>query len=94
MYEYPDLASPLRQGDIFVDLPWLLFDPSSAYLGKTKVDLAETGFVQSTPVGVLAEPSPGIILSAAVMPLGSLSLSLVESAQSQNEHLRFMIRTK
>src|SRR5437899_2295740 len=60
----------LRQGDIFIDLPWLLFDPMNAGVVSETEDtsgttnLAETGLSAPRFLLVQAEPASGIVISA------------------------------
>ena|SRR5579862_1293500 len=60
----PVSADELRQGDIFLELPWLLFDPCKVGTQSGVVDLSETGFKSSGYLLVQAESAPGVIISA------------------------------
>ncbi len=54
----------LRQGDIFAELPWPLFDPCDVGSESGPLDISITGFANPQPLLVFAEPATGVIVSA------------------------------
>jgi hypothetical protein len=64
MYKHVTAQSELRQGDLFLDLPWLNFNPSKTAMNGRPLNIAEGGFPTTASLLVQAESAPGIIVSA------------------------------
>ena len=48
MYQSLTIEDELRQGDLFLDLPWLLFDPTKTASRSGPLNIADAGLTEST----------------------------------------------
>lgn len=64
MYSETQINDEIRQGDIFSELPWLLFNPCDIGVQGKKCDISKSGFSESALVTMHAAPSYGIVTSA------------------------------